>query len=320
MKKAMALMALMTLMMACDYAEKKDLRIERESRTYRAAMADYKAGRLGSAIKGLEAVVREDPANASARFQLACLLQETKKDPLGAYCGYREYLMQHPESDKSKTASVRMALCEKEAAKMLAEKHGLLNADEMMKETEALRADLKAARTRVAALEKDLSVSQDRVRALSDEKGRLLSIVKAEGEESEKPESSAATTVKEAKDLLEEESEETDRVKLSGEIVALKDEEKDEVSAASLVLPEQTAEDREKREAAERAKEEAAKARSDAEPKHPATYVVQEGDTLYRIAARFYGTLHAWRKIKDANKAVISSDGRVRAGDTIRLP
>ena len=55
-------------------------------------------------------------------------------------------------------------------------------------------------------------------------------------------------------------------------------------------------------------------------PKHPSTYVVQEGDTLYRIAVRFYGRLSAWKKIRDANKAVISNDGRVRAGDTITLP
>ena len=47
---------------------------------------------------------------------------------------------------------------------------------------------------------------------------------------------------------------------------------------------------------------------------------VQEGDTLYKIAVRFYGSIKAWRMIRDANKAVISTDGRVQAGDTIRLP
>ena len=57
-----------------------------------------------------------------------------------------------------------------------------------------------------------------------------------------------------------------------------------------------------------------------AAPKRPQTYVVQEGDTLYRIAVRFYGRLSAWKAIRDANKATISNDGRVRAGDTITLP
>jgi len=52
----------------------------------------------------------------------------------------------------------------------------------------------------------------------------------------------------------------------------------------------------------------------------PETYVVQEGDTLYGIAKRFYGRLSAWRRIRDANKTMISTDGRVRVGDTLKLP
>ena len=61
------------------------------------------------------------------------------------------------------------------------------------------------------------------------------------------------------------------------------------------------------------------------EPKEPAVerpaeYVVQEGDTLYKIAMRFYGKRTAWTKIRDANKTVISMDGRVNAGEKIKLP
>ncbi|MBO7684125.1 MAG: LysM peptidoglycan-binding domain-containing protein [Kiritimatiellae bacterium] len=52
----------------------------------------------------------------------------------------------------------------------------------------------------------------------------------------------------------------------------------------------------------------------------PPTYEVQEGDTLYKIAVRFYGSIRAWKLIRDANKALISTDGRVQAGETIRLP
>ena len=87
MKRLMALMALMTLT-ACDYAVRNDLRNEREDRVYREAMDDYRAGRMDAAIAGLEKAVRNDPSNASARFQLACLQQDLKKDFLSAYCGY----------------------------------------------------------------------------------------------------------------------------------------------------------------------------------------------------------------------------------------
>jgi nucleoid-associated protein YgaU len=52
----------------------------------------------------------------------------------------------------------------------------------------------------------------------------------------------------------------------------------------------------------------------------PETYTVEEGDTLMRISAKFYGTNRKWRDIRDANRAIISSDGRVKVGQVIKLP
>jgi nucleoid-associated protein YgaU len=52
----------------------------------------------------------------------------------------------------------------------------------------------------------------------------------------------------------------------------------------------------------------------------PEFYVVKEGDTLYKIAVRFYGKSSAWRIVRDANKTVISTDGRIKVGQKIRLP
>jgi nucleoid-associated protein YgaU len=52
----------------------------------------------------------------------------------------------------------------------------------------------------------------------------------------------------------------------------------------------------------------------------PKTYTVEEGDTLMRISVKFYGTNRRWRDIREANKTVISPDGRVRAGQVINLP
>ena len=54
--------------------------------------------------------------------------------------------------------------------------------------------------------------------------------------------------------------------------------------------------------------------------KRPPVYVVQEGDTLYKIALRFYGRKSAWRMIREANKVTIPPDGRVKAGQSIKLP
>ncbi len=52
----------------------------------------------------------------------------------------------------------------------------------------------------------------------------------------------------------------------------------------------------------------------------PETYTVQEGDTLFKISTRFYGSANKWRAILNLNRTEISSDGRLRAGQVIRLP
>ena len=313
MKRLMALMTLMTLT-ACDYVEKADLRRERAEGDYRAAMEDYRAGRLDAAQAGFEKTVRRDPSNASARFQLACLLQDAKRDYENAYFSYREYLLQQPDSDKSQVARDRMALCEKELAKKLASRHGLVGTGALAQEIESLRRELSVAQTRAAAAEKEVASLRGRVSALSAERERLLAVVKGVGDAGELEAVAKRPSVREAKDLLEEDDDSSDRIKVSADVAALKSEEKDELSTGSTLLPVQTAEDVARHEAAPTG------AVQQAVAPRPTTYVVKEGDTLYGIAKRHYGRLSAWKEIRDANKALISADNRLRTGDTIKLP
>lgn len=312
MTKLTALMALATILTACDRAERTDVRRERADGLYKAAMDDFQAGRIDAAVKGFEKAIARDPGNASARFQLACIQQDAKRDYLNAFCGYREYLMQHPESDKAKLAKDRMAICEKEVAKGLAAKHGLMGSEGFAKELENVRQELRATETRLAAADKDLATYRTRVESLTAERSRLMAIIK--GGENETV-VAAVPSVKEAKDLLDEEDESSDRIKMSKDVAALKAEEKGEVESGASILPQQTQADRDRRDAARAEKKEPS-----AEEKIPETYVVQEGDTLYRIAKRFYGRISAWKAIREANKAVVSMDGRVRVGDKLTLP
>lgn len=339
-KRMLALMALMTLS-ACDYAERRELRAERDDGHYREAMDDYRAGRIDAALAGFEKAVANDPANASARFQLACLQQDAKKRYLDAYCGYREYLLQHPDSDKAKLAKDRMALCEKEVALALANKHGLLGTDGKVREIELVRGELKTVRGRLATAEKDLAESQARVQSLSAERERLLAIVKGDADAGDL--TSARPSVKEAKDLLDEgdademasarpsdkevksllaEGREAGGARVPDDLAKLKAEADEDLAAGAAPLPvSRPAEGR--KPAADllgkklSADKEKPKAQAPARPK---SYTVQEGDTLYGIAKRFYGNLSAWKRIRDANKALITTDGRVRVGDEIELP
>ena len=296
MKRLMALMAL-TVLTACDYSARKDIRSERDDRLYRAAMDDYRAGRMEAALSGFEKAINNDPANASARFQLACLQQDLKKDYLSAYCGYREFLLQHPESDRSKLAKDRMAICEKEMARTLATKHGLNSAEESEKRLANALAEIRTLKDRVAAAEKNLGSSQERVRALSAERERLLGAVKGVDEEKSETSKPQLTIEESERRLLEE-------------------DDGDETSTGSSLIP------------VRKPGDVAVQAPSPAEekketgkgPARPKTYVVEEGDTLYGIAKRFYGSIRPWKMIRDANKALISSDNRLKAGDVIVLP
>ena len=295
MKKAMALMAL-AILTACDYAVRSDIRNERDDRVYRAAMDDYRAGRMDAAIAGLEMAVRNDPSNASARFQLACLQQDLKKDFLSAYCGYREFLLQQPGCDRAKLARERLAVCEKEAAQALASKYRLNSSDAAARELGTVRAELKASKARIAEIEKDLIAAQDQTRTLSAERDRLRATIR--GEVPEDSDSGGPKVALSEKDLLEEEQD-------------------DEMSTGSSLIP--VARKPESETKPDRPHQETASSEKKG-PSRPKTYVVEDGDTLYGVAKRFYGSIHAWKMIREANKVLISTDNRLRAGDTIVLP
>ena len=315
MKRLMALMALTTLM-ACDRIARNDLRQERDDRLCREAMDDYRAGRMEAAIAGFEKAIRNDPANASARFQLACLLQDVKHDFAGAYCGYREYLMQHPESDRAQLAKDRLSDCEKGLANDLSKKYGLNSAERLAKELDALRAELKASRDRIAAAERNLGLSQGRVRALSAERDRLVKAVQGVGR-ADPAELSARPHVVQEKDLLEEtDVDETSPATVSGEAALIMREEEDDLSVGSSLLPVQ------KPVPAARPAPVAAKEPPKDAAVRPASYVVQRGDSLSSVARRFYGSSSraTLMRIRNANKERISMDLRINVGDTLVLP
>jgi len=59
---------------------------------------------------------------------------------------------------------------------------------------------------------------------------------------------------------------------------------------------------------------------ANAEPARPATHKVVKGDTLYSIAARYYGSRAAWEKIHRANQANLPNKDQLRIGQELVLP
>lgn len=286
------LLTALTTLTACDRFAQADFRGEHDDRLYRAAMDDYRSGRLDAALSGFEKAIRADPANASARFQLACLLQDAKRDFVGAYCGYREYLMQEPTSDKAKLAKDRLATCEREVAKVLSERYSVGVASAAASaEVDALKGELKEMRARLEATEKSLTEAQAKAKTLAEEKNRLLFAMKNDDEADDKAQ---PVELKDVRAILDAEDEES--LAPQPFVTTVKNEKPEEKEQKST------------------------EQKAPAVPTHPATYMVEDGDTLYGISKRFYGTMSAWKKIRDANKALISADNRLRAGDTLVLP
>lgn len=316
---AVALLALAGLA-GCDFAERAELRRERSDRAYRAAMDDYRAGRLAQAVAGLRKVCADNPSNASARFQLACLLQDSEKDFLGAYCAYREYLAQHPGGDKTKIAEDRLAECERGLAVALADKYSLNAAGDGRREAEKARAELAKAEARNAALSKELEEAGRRAESLGQEVARLKRLMRDEAAQDEAAPPDEGD-IAAAKALLDGDGGDDGTAPPPDELAEARRLLEDGGDESPMLS--QSPDARERRDAARSAAKDAEAAKKverQRQGDRPETYVVQEGDTLYKIAVKFYGRASAWRGIREANKATISTDGRVKTGQKIFLP
>jgi nucleoid-associated protein YgaU len=49
-------------------------------------------------------------------------------------------------------------------------------------------------------------------------------------------------------------------------------------------------------------------------------YIVVKGDSLSKIAKKFYGNANRWREIHEANKDSVKNPDLIRVGQVIRIP
>ena len=305
-------------------------------------MADLHAGRIDSAIEGFEKVTLDEPRNYAAHFQLATLLQDAKKDYIGAIAHYRAYLKLRPPSDKSDMAEERMKLCERLYTAAMTDNANVTAAFEAEKAKLVKARD--AAVAKASKLESDLTAARreaETLRQRVDSQHKMLAKLGADAQDGTaapppKPRSKLRPS---DADLLDDPEEKTeDRFSASEEAKKLRalldaEDAADRKNPAAFPKPppdddagsatqsNQTADnDSGKKPGAFDALLGGKKKSSDSGPSRPETYVVEEGDTLMGISARFYGTNTKWRKIRDANRGIISPDGRVRIGQEIKLP
>ena len=309
---------------------------ERSTRLYTNAMDDYRAGRLEAAIKGFERVVLDEPKSYSAHFQLATLLHDVRKDYIGAISHYRDYLALRPASDKATVAIDRMKLCETLLASDIVKK-AAVGPETIKKENQKLTEERDALALKIRKLEVALDEARNTITGLkkdNESQHKLLAKLSAADDGG-----SAPATAKEALAELKALEAEATRRRIKPTDAELLDDDEGTSSPTVRSRASEIAKYRE-----EAAREEAADRKSryvqapstnkapaslrDAASKkkkapligRPESYTVQEGDTLFAISTRFYGNASRWRAIRELNKATIPFDGRLRAGQVIKLP
>lgn len=318
MKISLVFVALSTLT-ACDWLQKMEFKKERGDGQYQSAMADYAAGRIDAAIKGFNRAIKSDPGNASARFQLASLLQDSRSDYLGAIIEYREYLRQEPTSEKAALAKERLAICERLLTQEIGRK--MIENRTFVKEVEEARLEVERKSAEVTKLKDALSKANERISTLEKQlanQQRFMRDLRTE----DGPARPTTKLADDVRSLLDEEDAAEDRIDLKkvSSKIASEAEREEAQGGSSLLPPKPTSADGKVAKGNRDALFGSKKKTAAAAPTHPDTYVVQEGDTLYKIALRFYNRASAWREIQEANKAVISTDGRIKVGQTIKLP
>lgn len=50
------------------------------------------------------------------------------------------------------------------------------------------------------------------------------------------------------------------------------------------------------------------------------TYTVAAGDSLSKIAKKFYGDANQWKKIFEANRDIIKNPDLIKPGQTLKIP
>ncbi len=327
---------------------------ERTSRLYTTAMEDLQAGRTDPAIRAFEQVLAQEPRNYSAHFQLATLLQDIKKDYIGAISHYKSYLLFRPTSDKATIASDRMRVCDALLSAEYLRKAGGKPTEKLSAENARLSDEVRKLGEQVKRLEGQLAKARGDVEQLTAANKRYQRQIASIGADAENGKPRKDAVAKEAlaelkalageqqrrklrptdAELLDDDSSPEDRPLLA-EAKRLKAEsEKDEMDAPSKAAsPAKGAKPGAgaatgatsapaKKGAAGGALDSFWANRGDQKKgaSRPETYVVQPGDTLSSISRRFYGTPAKWRAIREANKSIIPFDGRVTAGQELRLP
>lgn len=311
----LAALAALALAGCGDDAVAERERADRANALFAEALAAADRGDDAGAEALYRRLLTQDGANAAAHLNLAILQHDARKDYAEAIHHYRWYLDLQPKSEKAamvrdRIAAARTLLTTQLAADALARERQGLDA-----EREGLRAQIRtldatAADLRTQLRERDDAIAdlESRVRTLQ----RLVETLKAAETQAA---AQAQARLDAAQAAAQAPAQEPPAEDTSALIKAIR------LDAQRMIEePDggQAAENAATRQAAEGRADEPPLAASPI-PGH--RYLVRPGDTLSRLAREAYdGNAARWVDIRDANRATLSPDGRLRVGQTILIP
>jgi LysM repeat protein len=310
---------------------------ERNSSLSRRARSAEQTGDLKEAVRLYRTMLVEEPHAYSVHFHLATLLQDYEEDYISALYHFKQYLSLRPETEKTALVQDRIRVTEQLLAPQLLRKLGDsvqgLSQAHLLKENDTLKRQitklegeksvLSEAKDRAEKNATDAQLETDRLRELLN---KIRSAEKAEKDANtasviaERERAANNTKTRDAKSLRELRKEAEEAATEAAKQTATKPADE---SASDVLKKVQQKLDEAPVTNTTDAKPEAHTTVKEKKVKpvtEPRTYTVQSGDTLFKVAEKFYGDATHWKKIRDVNRANIDPDGRIRVGQVIVVP
>jgi len=262
-------------------------------------------GDMDGAIRLYEQALLDAPKLASAHLNLALLLQDFRKDYMGAIYHYRQYEFLRPATEKKMLVQDRIRISQQllvaqmlnsgdvtvsqEQKKLVAELERL---NQRLSQTEGEKAALLEQKGKLEQQLADQKIEMDRLH-------RLVDRLQLPGAEEGGHGHSVLPRLEPGSTPIAQPP--PPATILPGTLLPLRSTER--AATGTSVAPAATTD------SAARTPASAAR-----------TYVVQPGDSLFRIAERVYGDSMQWKKVRDANTERIDPEGRLHVGQVLLIP
>ena len=301
---------------------------DRESAAMRHALECEQVGDLDGAIRRYEEALLDVPRLASAHLHLALLLQDHRKDYMGAIYHYHQYELLRPDSEKKALIKERVRISEQLLVAQMMSRGDVAISREQQKlvsEIERLNQRLSQQEEEKAALLDQKTIMERQLidlRIATNRLQRLVDRLQVPGSAEDSRERSALPRLEPLATMLPSLSappappappaRNPAETPARGPAPPAAGNESAPTGTAGPPAP------------TVRTVEPAGPSETESvPPPAPAgmrTYVAQPGDSVYRIAERVYGDPNQWRRIRDANRDRLGPDNLVRAGQILMIP